>query len=353
MTPVVIAGALRDYDWGRIDGLCAWCGVADGGPQAELWYGAHPTAPSPVVGDRGETLRDAWPATDVPLLVKLLAARSPLSLQVHPKGDVAARWLLDPETAELMSDPVEKTELLIALEPFLILAGWRPAADAARVMRAVGAAPEVVAALDADDLPNAVRLLLGDCPVIDDEAGWRAAVTTAGLDVHAVAAAAAVSDRFGADPGVAVAALLESKLLVPGDAVYVPAGVPHAYVTGLGVEVMNSSDNVLRMGLTSKQMSVEHALAALAADRAPVVLRAPDRYDLPGAPFNVVITDGAAAAEAGAYRLVLALTAATTVTVGVASYPLSAGQALAVPAQESVAYVRTSGRAVVVTEVGR
>lgn len=351
--PVVISGALRDYDWGRVDGLARWCGTTTGEPQAELWFGAHPHAPSRLVAGAG-SLSDAWPTRDVPLLVKLLAARTPLSLQVHPDGDLAAEWLVDPDSADLLSDPVGKTELLIALEPFVVLVGWRPTADAAAVLRAVGADPDVVAALAAEEVPAAVRLLLGDRPVFTDADGWRSAATAAGLDEVAGTALAAVADRFGADPGVAVAALLRSEELAPGDAVFVPTGVPHAYVHGLGVEVMNSSDNVLRMGLTRKPMSVDHALAAVAAGRSGTVLRAPadGTYAPAGAPFTVrMVGGGEALAPAGHYRLVLAIDRTCVVVAGLDSYALEVGQALAVPAAAPPASVSTSGRAVVVSEV--
>ena len=46
---LVVRGAVKDYDWGIVDGLASWSGVATGGPQAELWFGVHPGGPSPLV----------------------------------------------------------------------------------------------------------------------------------------------------------------------------------------------------------------------------------------------------------------------------------------------------------------
>src|SRR5919199_6116927 len=77
----VLEGALQDYAWGRTDGLRDWTGSASGGPEAELWFGTHPAAPSPTVRVVPEGDRER---TEAPLLVKILAAGRPLSLQVHP-----------------------------------------------------------------------------------------------------------------------------------------------------------------------------------------------------------------------------------------------------------------------------
>ena len=82
---LVVRGAVKDYDWGIVDGLAPWCGSRDGGPQAELWYGVHPGGPSPLLGEdfelTGEHLGDRFDVEAIPLLVKILAAARPLSVQ--------------------------------------------------------------------------------------------------------------------------------------------------------------------------------------------------------------------------------------------------------------------------------
>ena len=84
----VVQGVVKDYAWGIVDGLAPWCGGSTGRPQAELWFGAHPSAPSPVVFPSGltagTTLADMFDDHVIPLLVKLLAAAQPLSVQVPP-----------------------------------------------------------------------------------------------------------------------------------------------------------------------------------------------------------------------------------------------------------------------------
>ena len=92
---LIVSGSLKPYDWGIVDGLAAWCGETTGGPQAELWYGVHPGGPSPLVDGggllTGEHLADHFDVAQVPILVKLLAAGRPLSVQVHPARALAER----------------------------------------------------------------------------------------------------------------------------------------------------------------------------------------------------------------------------------------------------------------------
>lgn len=346
--PQLIRGSLRDYDWGLVDGLAPWCG-ATGGPEAELWFGAHPGAPSPLVDGDG-TLLDVWADDSVPLLAKLLAAGSPLSLQVHPDAQTAVEWWSDDAARDLLADRSEKTEMLVALQPFLVLAGWRPAQTARAIMAAVGADEPVLAALASGDHATSVSLLLGDHPVSADAGAWdRAVVTAGGSDVDRRAMAAVVR-HFGDDRGVAVAALLSADLLRPGDAAYVPAGVPHAYVEGVGFEIMNSSDNVLRMGLTGKPMSVSHTLAALRDDRAVEIIRNPPdgQYAPAGAPFAVhSVTDGGWTEPAGAYRLLVCLEGSATLSVDGVTVVAGPGQAVAVPAGSGDAVI-TADSAIVV-----
>lgn len=351
--PAVIRGALRNYDWGAPDGLTRWGAPADGSPQAELWFGSHAADPSPLRDEPDTTLGAAWGGEPAPLLVKLLAAHTPLSLQVHPTAIQVQQWARDPGAVELLADDAEKNEMLLAVEPFLCLVDWRTAADAGSLLTEAGADATVLSAVAAGDMAGAVRGLLDTHPLILDGPGWEGACRRARLGDTDRAAMAAVTQRFGADRGVAVAAVLQPVLLQPGDAVYVPAGVPHAYVRGLGVEIMNSSDNVLRLGLTGKRVSVPHALAALDRARSAVIAPSPDsgRYKVQGAPFSVaVISSGEERCERGRYRVVLALEGRSDVEIDSRHYRLAVGDALAVPDSAGDAVVSSRGRAVVVRQ---
>lgn len=294
----VVRGHLQAYDWGPVDGLAAWT-PATGGPQAELWFGSHPNGPSRL-RDTGATA-----ATPMPILTKVLAAARPLSIQIHPPAELASSLYeaqrADPGLPRLLSDPHPKSEILIALEPFVMLIGLRPHEVAATVLARLGepvAGP--AAALAAGDVRTAIRGLLG---VPGDQVGpllerLPASVAAAGLPEPAVRVIEEVARDYPQDRGVLVAALLNDRTLRPGQAVYVEPGTVHAYVRGTGVEVMTDSDNVLRLGLTGKTVAVDEALAALSVTGQPDVLDPPETagvrtYAPVGAPFDVRLLHGA------------------------------------------------------------
>ena len=118
----VIDGNLQDYAWGIVDGLSPWrkappVDVVTGKPEAELWYGAHVNGPSQLTVNSttgsNVTLADEVNDSDVPILVKLLAAAKPLSLQIHPSEALAESLLTrqesHPDGPQLLSDPYAKT----------------------------------------------------------------------------------------------------------------------------------------------------------------------------------------------------------------------------------------------------
>ncbi|MGI5338289.1 mannose-6-phosphate isomerase, class I [Streptomyces sp. CA-181903] len=322
-----LANTVRPYAWGSTTAIPGLLGTpVTGEPQAELWMGAHPGAPSRV--DRGDGPR---PLTDViaadperelgapavrafgprlPFLLKLLAAAAPLSLQVHPDraraeaGHAAeeARGIPLDAPHRTYKDPHHKPELLCALTPFDGLCGFRepvrtadlfaaldvdalkpyvdllharPASDALReVLTAVLTADRTaIAETVAQATAAAERLAGGDGPYRDDCAAY-----------------AFVARHYPGDPGVLAAMLLNHVRLQPGEALYLGAGVPHAYLDGFGVEIMAGSDNVLRCGLTPKHVDVPELLRVVRFEPAvPSVLRpeaGPDEEEVYDAPVD-------------------------------------------------------------------
>lgn len=305
-----LSNTVRPYAWGSTTAIPELLGVAPTGePQAEMWMGAHPGAPSLLtrISATGEAGREQ-PLTDViaadperelgratvekfgprlPFLLKLLAAGAPLSLQVHPDLAQAARGYEDEERRSVPIDAPHRTykdanhkpELICALTPFAGLCGFRPPTEAA----------EAMAALGVDSLKPYVDLL-GAHP---EEAALREVLTAIlGADpaemaetVHLAAAAAErlggahapyarIAHHFPGDPGVIAAMLLNYVELQPGEALFLGAGVPHAYLDGLGVEIMANSDNVLRCGLTPKHIDVPELLRIVRFEpTGPAVLR--------------------------------------------------------------------------------
>lgn len=373
-----ITGALQAYPWGVRGGLRSWLPAPIGavgddaiGPEAELWFGAHQNGPSPLVDHPGRTLPEVTAATDVPLLVKLLAAARPLSIQVHPPADLAVAGYraqqADPSLPRLLADSLAKDEMLIALKPFSALQGLRDPQIAAEILAGLGGVgSEAAALLRAGDPKEAIRRVLAGDPAELARAGERIAATAAGIGLPAsdVQALAVISRSYPGDPGVVVAAMLEHRSLSPGEAIYLPAGVAHAYVSGTGVEVMTASDNVLRLGLTGKTVAVDAALAALRPDLRPEPLRAspielPDggklrRYQPAGAPFEVTwLSGGVATFDVHRYRLVLATSGEVVVRDGCElELTLAPGQAAAVTAVDGSLTVSARGSAFISEAIG-
>ena len=298
---------IRPYAWGSRTALPALLGTpATGEPQAELWMGAHPGAPSTVQRERGpQTLNaviDADPEGELgaavverfgptlPFLLKVLAAGEPLSLQVHPDLDQARAGFADEESRGVpidapyrnYKDANHKPELICALEDaegreFEGLCGFRARDETARLLEslAVPALAPLVEILrskpEAEALREALTLVLTTDPaaVRATVADTTAALERAAADRHsdlpaeihsALGSYAALGRAFPDDPGVIAALLLNHVRLQPGEALYLGAGIPHAYLSGIGVELMANSDNVLRCGLTPKHVDVPELL---------------------------------------------------------------------------------------------
>lgn len=273
--PAVLAleGPVRAYAWGSRTLLAGLRGAPPSeGPEAEVWFGAHPAGAAQVVLPQGRVPLDTSELPQPRFLLKLLAAGAPLSIQLHPDAAAATAGFAREEAAGVprdaptrsYRDPSDKPELLRALTPMRLLVGARPRGEARAVLAALlPGDDEVVGALEHAGLRGAAGLLL-TAPA--DVTAARLATLRRALDgaprADRVASSAAglareLLDHHPSDAGVLVALLLRPVDLAPGDAVFVPAGLPHAYLAGLGVEVMRTSDNVVRGGLTTKHVDVE------------------------------------------------------------------------------------------------
>jgi mannose-6-phosphate isomerase len=319
-----LENVLRPYAWGSTTAIARLLGrPASGGPEAELWIGAHPDSPSVALSSAGGRTAGAHAAgadgdgrhalddliagdpehylgresvagfgPRLPFLLKVLAAESPLSLQVHPTLEQAREGFAREEAAGVdrsaaernYKDDNHKPEMIFALTPFEALCGFRPAAESRAVFELLAADFELAGL----ELPPLLPLLLEDLARPDEHAALRAAferLIAGGEDVSEATAAIVAALASGApmaphqaelstvvnlngqypgDPGVLISLLLNRISLAPGEAVYLPAGNVHAYLNGLGIEVMASSDNVLRGGLTPKFVDVPELLRTIA-----------------------------------------------------------------------------------------
>ncbi|MFE4359801.1 mannose-6-phosphate isomerase, class I [Kitasatospora sp. NPDC056800] len=308
----LLKNPVRRYAWGSPTAIPALTGAApDGTPQAELWLGAHPSAPSLLCGsgdggdgsgprplDRlidadpdgqlgADTVRRFGPA--LPFLFKVLAADRALSLQVHPTRAQAeagyaaeqARGIPLDAPERVYKDRGHKPELLCALGDFEALCGFRPAADTARLLDALGVLAPWAAALRTRPaeavLPELLRSGLNtDGSELAAVTGALRRTAAAGGPYGASSGAyARLAEEYPGDRGLLAALLLHHVRLTAGQALYLDAGVPHAYLRGLGVELMANSDNVLRCGLTPKHVDVDGLLAVTDFRPGEVELLAP------------------------------------------------------------------------------
>ena len=246
--------------------------------------------------------------------------------------------------------------MLIAVEPFVILEGFRdPGVSAAVFDDLAGPLMPAATCLHDGDIGQAIRHLLALDPaaVSTLAPGLPNAFAQAGLNEHAQRVIGEVVNCFPGDPGVFVAAMLHSRTLAPGEAVYVDPGTVHAYVRGTGIEVMTNSDNVLRLGLTSKVVAVDPALEALDVTAqphpcVPVVDRGTLRFAHESAPFEVTLVhDDCVNAPAGSARTIVCLAGTATTQAGV----LRAGEALLLSGDDDAVDVAVAGRAVLARQV--
>jgi mannose-6-phosphate isomerase len=285
---------VQRYAWGSDRVLPEFLGEPNptGEPWAELWIGAHGRASSSVeVGGVWRPLRrfvEDQPArvlgervlarfgAQLPFLLKVLAVERPLSLQTHPGAQAAALGWAREEAARVPLDAPErsypdanpKPELVCALGDFEALCSFRPLAALRERIAALGA-PLFAAALVAakPDAPGDVLAHLLTLPREVRSALAAELAACAGDDVAgdpALGWVAALHDAYPGDVAVAAPLLLHHVRLRAGEGLDLGPGDLHAYLRGTALEVMASSDNVLRAGLTRKPVAVDDLLAVLA-----------------------------------------------------------------------------------------
>ncbi|MGY1835167.1 mannose-6-phosphate isomerase, class I [Blastococcus sp. SYSU DS0510] len=320
-----LSNGVRFYPWGSRTVIPELLGepVPADRPHAELWVGAHPDEPSVLSDGRPldkaiaeEADRLLGPAVverfgaRLPFLMKVLAAETPLSLQAHPTTAQAEAGYAAEEAAGIphddptrtFKDPFHKPELLLALTTFEALCGFRPVEESLHCLAKLQV-PELkptIAALARGGLRAAIPQLLA----LTGERRTELVSAVATAAARFVAAhdpefintyrwAATLAETYPGDPGVVISLMCNHLKLAPGEAVFLPAGNLHAYLSGAGVEVMASSDNVLRGGLTAKHVDLAALIEVLdfTDGKVPVIhpVLAPGglRYPVPVQDFDL------------------------------------------------------------------
>jgi mannose-6-phosphate isomerase len=213
---------IKHYEWGSLQILPKFLGLEEDPkkPHAEMWLGTHPLAPSHVQVD-GNSVSLKEIHGELPFLLKLIAVEKPLSIQVHPNREQAGlgfkreneMGLEIDSPARNYKDENGKNEIICAITPFTLMAGFK---EPKEIYASIGA-----------------------------------------VSVEQMSLIKKLNSFYPDDPGVFSPLYLNLITLQPGQGLFIPAGIPHAYISGFGVELMANSDNVIRCGLTNKHVDTD------------------------------------------------------------------------------------------------
>ncbi len=417
-----LQGRSRDYAWGSrgvIPGLFGYPAAEQ--PVAEVWLGAHPDdparlgcgenaplfdvdqlypsvvntpspadAPGSAGSTRPVTLEDFVAANpeavlgeeivyrhggQLPYLLKLIAPTEPLSLQVHPSLEQAREGFAAEEAAGIARtapnrnyrDRNHKPELAYALTRFEALVGFRAPRRIAAVIRDLHAplTDEIRKIVLRDGVRAAFCFLLapetrpGEDSVQEVIRACRERDPEDSPSRRADAAVIALGSRYPGDPGVVASLLMNPVTLQPGEALFIPDGTVHAYQSGVAVEIMAASDNVLRAGLTAKYIDVPELLRVVRAHAAPPLRIAPEWNSRSTATFYAPVDDFELSVvtlrDANAWvrqpslgpRTLVCLEGAVQAEAGGQRLSMNAGQAIFIPASDGRLSVRGFGKLVI------
>ena len=286
-----LINSVQNYAWGSKTALTELYGMAnpEGLPMAELWMGAHPKSSSKITDSHGvvQSLRDVIDADkttllganvatrfgELPYLFKVLCAAQPLSIQVHPSKKAAEVGFAKENAAGIPldaadrndKDPYHKPELVFALTPFLAMNAFREFAEIASLLQPVADANPAIGEFIAQPTSERLSALFaGLLNMQGDEKAHALNVLRAALENQqgpAWDAIRLIAEFYPDDSGLFSPLLLNIVQLNPGEAMFLYAETPHAYLRGTGLEVMANSDNVLRAGLTPKYIDIPELVA--------------------------------------------------------------------------------------------
>lgn len=393
-----LSNPIREYAWGSHRAIAELLGhpVPSERPQAELWMGTHAQGSSRLEdGADGMTLRElvqqapqrhlgrADGEDGLSFLLKVLAAGEPLSVQAHPDARQAAEGFARENAVGIdrsaphrnYRDANAKPEIILALTPFVLIRGFRPPAEIYRLLRQIGleASSPLLAclAIDSDQSPgDALRRFFErlmalprdhvDRLLTQVDAFLAAPVEDGGELALEWRWMRRLAESYPGDRGVLAPLWLHTVELQPGEAMFTPPRILHAYLHGVGIELMGNSDNVLRGGLTPKHVDVPELMRVVDfAPQSPEILHGKEagaveriyetsseafrlsRLDLAGRPFDAAVegpeillcTEGQAELQCGALREPLSRGQTLFVAAGAGRYQVE-GQGTVFRARE-------------------
>ena len=312
---VKISNQALDYAWGSKNLISDYFDVEPTGrPMAEVWFGTHDGSPTRVVGleDSLQEILSAQARPDrLPFLLKILAAEAPLSIQAHPNPEQAIEGFARENALGIpvsspernYKDDRAKPELIVALsESFEALVGF---ADPRIAQEKFSELLEFIQNQSSrivlerwisylEDSAGVKKVFLEALTASDCGESFVSDLVDAAEQCPAlVDLVAHLTNYHGFDRGISCALLMNHVSFKRGEGYFVPAGMPHAYLSGLGVEVMLASDNVLRGGLTPKHIDIEeltHVLVFESTDpqqvKTKMLAQGLERFELPTREFE-------------------------------------------------------------------
>ena len=286
-----LINSVQNYAWGSKTALTDLYGIANPNnlPMAELWMGAHPKSSSKIedAGGQARSLRDVIDADkaallgdkvaqrfgELPFLFKVLCADQPLSIQVHPNKQASAIGFAKENAAGIpldaaernYKDPNHKPELVFALTPFLAMNAFREFSEIISLLQPVAGAHNAIAHFLENPNAEALSQLFASLLNMQGEEKSHAlAVLKAALESQQGEpweTIRLIAQFYPDDSGLFSPLLLNVVKLNPGEAMFLFAETPHAYLQGVALEVMANSDNVLRAGLTPKYIDIPELVA--------------------------------------------------------------------------------------------
>ncbi|OAN11671.1 mannose-6-phosphate isomerase [Photobacterium jeanii] len=287
-----MTNVIQNYAWGSTSSIHDLFGITNPNhePQAEVWMGAHPNGCSTIgIGANAtklSTLIDNNAALflndaiadhfgELPYLFKILAAEKALSIQVHPNKAQAERGFAREQQQGIAltashrnyKDPNHKPELVYALTPYQAMNGFRSTAQIINNFKqlAISELEPLINQLESSPTPQALADFFAALLSIEGEAKAQAINKL----IHYASQSeqplftliTELAKQYPGDVGLFAPLLLNVITLEPGQAMFLDAETPHAYIKGTGLEIMANSDNVLRAGLTPKHMDVDELIA--------------------------------------------------------------------------------------------
>ena len=380
-----LINSVQNYAWGSKTALTDLYGIANPNnlPMAELWMGAHPKSSSKIEDASGQarSLRDVIDADkaallgdkvaqrfgELPFLFKVLCADQPLSIQVHPNKQASEIGFAKENAAGIpldaaernYKDPNHKPELVFALTPFLAMNAFREFSEIISLLQPVAGAHNAIAHFLENPNAEALSQLFASLLNMQGEEKSHAlAVLKAALESQQGEpweTIRLIAQFYPDDSGLFSPLLLNVVKLNPGEAMFLFAETPHAYLQGVALEVMANSDNVLRAGLTPKYIDIPELVANVkfVAKPAAELLTQPVKngaeldFPIPVEDFAFSLHDLSQAETAIAQESAAILFCAegeATLRKGEQRLVLKPGESAFVPANESPVSVSGTGR---------